>query len=415
MGHDPLDGDDTWFVDSPAVGAGMQPRPCGESLRPAAPPACDDPMAMTFSGGGFRATLAALGVARALADVGSLGDLRYLSSVSGGSVANGIVAVKWPELRSRGYTSHAFDELVIDPFVKRISRRSLKVSLILGIWRTIGPSNRTQLLARQFDEWFFDGLRLEQLDPQVRWIVNAANLVSGTRFTFERDVVGDYSSGLVPTAGTDVRLSTAVAASAAVPGAFAPLRLRGIEFPCATEAPALLDGGAYDNTGLEALDSEHYRDTFVVAMNAGGLLRPGAYGKVPLVRELARANSLLYRQSTTLRTRWMVDRFERAAGVPAGEPLPVGARRGVLTGLATDFNGLPELAGSRLAEWRAAHTEIVEHDGTHLAKVPTVFDELGESLCRKLVHRGWWLTGAALAHYHPARMPDPGTIAAPAT
>jgi NTE family protein len=168
MGHDPLDGDDTWFVDSPAVGAGMQPRPCGDQLRPAAPPGCDDPMAMTFSGGGFRATLAALGVARALADVGSLGDLRYLSSVSGGSVANGIIAVKWPELRSRGYTSGAFDELVIGPFVKRISRRSLKVSLMLGIWRTIGSSNRTQLLEAQAVEEPVVELAGEQLRASCR-------------------------------------------------------------------------------------------------------------------------------------------------------------------------------------------------------------------------------------------------------
>ena len=43
MGHDPLDGDDTWFVDSPAVGAGMQPRPCGDSLRPASSMPRSDP------------------------------------------------------------------------------------------------------------------------------------------------------------------------------------------------------------------------------------------------------------------------------------------------------------------------------------------------------------------------------------
>ena len=45
-----------------------------------------------------------------------------------------------------------------------------------------------------------------------------------------------------PTAGTGIRLATAVAASAAVPGAFAPLRLRHVQFPCAAEPPALLDG-----------------------------------------------------------------------------------------------------------------------------------------------------------------------------
>jgi NTE family protein len=414
MGHDPLV-DDTWVVDSRALGSGIQPRPCGDATRPDVPPPSSDPIAVTFSGGGFRATLAALGVVRLLADVGSLGDVRYLSSVSGGSVANGLVATAWPKLRERGFTAAAVDELVIDPFVERISRRSLKFSLLLGIWRTVGPSTRTDLLARRFDSWFFHELQLEALDPEVRWIVNAANLVSGTRFTFERDVVGDYTIGLATTAGTGIRLATAVAASAAVPGAFSPLRLRKVTFPCGTEPPALLDGGAYDNTGLEAIDSERYRDTFVVAMNAGGLLRPGAYGKFPLVKELARANSLLYRQSIALRTRWMVDRFERARHVPAGSPLPVGTRRGVLTGLATAFPERGPLEGDRLADWRAAHREVVEHDGRHLALVPTVFDELDESLCRALVHRGWWLSGAALAMHHPHRIPDPEAIAAPPT
>lgn len=412
MGDEPFGGD-AWYVDSPAVGAGLQPRPCGDELRPVPPPASDDPLAVTFSGGGFRATLAALGVARLLADVGSLGDVRYLSSVSGGSVANGLIAAAWPRLRERSYSAEAFDELVIDPFVKRISRRSLKVSLVLGVWRTIGSSTRTDLLARRFDSWFFDGLELERLDPEVRWIVNAANLVSGARFTFERDVVGDYTIGLAPVAGSGLRLSTAVAASAAVPGAFAPLRVDAVVFPCATEPPALLDGGTYDNTGIEAIDSERYRETFLVSLNAGGLLRPGAYGKIPLVKELARSNSLLYRQSTALRTRWMIDRFERAAAVPAGEPLAPGARRGVLTGLATAFPDPAPADAGNLAAWRAAHPEAAEHDGRHLALVPTVFDEIDEGLCRALVHRGWWLTGAALSWYHPDRVPDPAALTAP--
>lgn len=411
MGHDPFAGDE-WYVDSAAVGAGIQPRRCGDVMRPAPPAACDDPVVVTFSGGGFRATLAALGVARLLADVGSLADVRYLSSVSGGSVANGLIATAWPELRARGHSSAAFDELVIDPFVKRISRRSLKTSLILGVWRTLGPSTRTDLLARRFDSWFFDGLRLDELDPEVRWIVNAANMVSGARFTFERDVVGDYTIGLASTAGTGLRLSRAVAASASVPGAFAPMKITGIEFPCATQPPTLLDGGVYDNTGIEAIDSDRYRETFVVSMNAGGLLRPGAYGKIPLVRELARANSLLYRQSTALRTRWMVDRFERAADGPPGAP-PPGSRRGVLTGLATELPDPAPARSGRLAAWRAAHPEVVEHDGSHLALVPTVFDRLDESLCRALVYRGWWLTGAALSWYHPDRVPDPAALTAP--
>ena len=311
-----------WFVDSPAVGTGLLPSRCGDDRRPAKPAASADPFAVTFSGGGFRATLASLGVVRLLADIGRLSEVRYLSSVSGGSVANGVVAVAWPALRQRGFTPAAVDELVIDPVVRRVSKKSLKWSLVRGLWRTVGPRTRTDLLARRFDEWFFDRIELEALDQQVRWIVNAANLTSGARFTFERDVVGDYTIGLVPAAASGLRLSLAVAASAAVPGAFPPLRLPDLDFPCGTEAPALLDGGAYDNTGLEAIDGESYRDAFIVTLNAGGLLRPGTYGRIPLVRELARANSLLYRQSTALRTRSMVERFERAGALAPGDPVP---------------------------------------------------------------------------------------------
>ncbi|MGB3438397.1 MAG: patatin-like phospholipase family protein [Actinophytocola sp.] len=404
------DGRNGWAADSPAIGAGLQPRPCGDQLRPAKPATEGKSCAVTVSGGGFRATLAGLGALRLLADIRMLSRLRYLSSVSGGSITNAATALAWPALRRREFTSAAYDELVVDPVVHRISRRSLKVALILGIWRTAGPATRTDLLARHFDKWFFDGAVLENLDPEVRWIISAANLVTGARFSFERDVVGDYTTGLTPTAGTGLRLSLAVAASSAVPGAFAPVVLDGLRLPCATEAPVLLDGGIYDNTGLEALSGDRYRQTFLVTMNAGGLLRPGPYGRIPLVRELVRANALLYRQSTTLRTRHMVSQFERGRAVPPSDPVPPDGRRGVLVGLATD---VPRAGTGMLAVWRAAHPEHRTFDGVDLSLVPTAFDKMDPALCRALIYRGWWLVGAALALYHPEYLPDPATVTAP--
>ncbi|WP_338898524.1 patatin-like phospholipase family protein [Streptomyces sp. TG1A-60] len=379
-----------WAVDSPAVGTGLTARPCGDLLRPAPPPpATATPLALALSGGGFRATLSALGFVRLLADTGLLPHLRYSSSVSGGSIANGCLARAWPALRERDFTAQAVDELVITPLVDRVSARSLKRTLLRDVWRTLGPTTRTDLLAGRLDDWFFGQTELEHLDPQVRWIVNAANLTTGVRFTFERDVYGDYTIGLAPTAGTGLRLSRAVSASAAVPGAFPPVVLDRGPFPCATHRPALLDGGTYDNTGLEALDSDTYRHTFLCVLNAGGLLRPGMYGRIPVIRDLARANSLLYRQSTALRTRAMVERFRR------------GARRGFLVQLSTDF----PLADPVLHRWRATFPEHRTHDGRDLALVPTVFDRLAPSLCRALVHRGWWLGGAGLAAYHPELLP----------
>jgi NTE family protein len=49
-------------------------------------------LGLTLSGGGFRATFAAVGALRYVADAGLLGSVRCVSSVSGGSIANGLLA-----------------------------------------------------------------------------------------------------------------------------------------------------------------------------------------------------------------------------------------------------------------------------------------------------------------------------------
>jgi NTE family protein len=114
-----------------------------------------------------------------------------------------------------------------------------------NVWRTVGPSTGTNLLAREFDAWFFHEKLLEDLDPSCRFVFNAANVTTGVRFGFERDILGDWVMGRVATKGTGIRVAEAVAASAAVPGAFAPFVLKGVEFPCANRRTAkLLDGGA---------------------------------------------------------------------------------------------------------------------------------------------------------------------------
>jgi NTE family protein len=364
---------------------------------------------VTLSGGGFRATFAGLGTLRYLADAGLLSLVRYSSSVSGGSITNGLLARDWAALRQSQFSVEAFDKLLVEPAVKLVSGRSLKAALLLKAWRTVGSRTRTDLLAEHMDRWFFDGKRLEDLDPEVRFVINAANLITGVRFTFERDVVGDYVIGLAPTRGTGLRLAQAAAASAAVPGVFPPWRVRNISFPCATRTPLLLDGGVYDNTGLEVLDGDDYSGVFTVTMNAGGLLRPGRYGKIPVIRDLARANALLYRQSTALRTRMMVAAFQRGSQLAPGAELARGTRHGVLVALGSDF---PEDRGD-VAVWRAAFEEARTWGGEDLAYVPTAFDKFDEALCRRLVYRGWWLTGAAVSTYYPEMAPPPSRLRPP--
>jgi NTE family protein len=361
---------------------------------PAPPPAATGTaLALALSGGGFRASLAALGVLRFLADARLLGRVRYSSSVSGGSVTNGLFAHHYPELEAEAFTPEAFDRIVLKPFIARISRDSLVWKLVLNIWRIVGPQTRTHLLAESFDEWFYRGRLLEDLSPRCRFVFNAANLSTGVRFGFERDVFGDYVLGRRTTAKSGLRLADGVAASAAFPGAMAPLILREFEFPCAEgRVPKLVDGGAYDNMGLEAVDD--LSECFLVALNAGGLFHTGRFGALPFVRSLTRVNSILYRQSTGLRRREMVSRFQAFERARREQlPPPEWGRQGVLFGLATTFDD-PSPAW---VEERPEHEEL----RVRLALVKTSFKRFPRDLCHQLIYRGWWLTGCCVATFHP--------------
>ena len=92
-----------------------------------------------------------------------------------------------------------------------------------------------------------------------------------------------------PTNSTDLRLAQAVAASAAVPGVLAPMKIRGIRVPVRpARRTELLDGGTYDNTGLEALNGERYRDVFLHLDQRWRSLRDEDHPRTPDRPRLAR-------------------------------------------------------------------------------------------------------------------------------
>jgi NTE family protein len=353
-------------------------------------------VAVALSGGGFRASLAGLGVLRFLADAGLLDQVRHVSSVSGGSVAAGLWARHYAAVQTGGFTREALDEHVVSPFVRTVARRSLSRAMLPQAYKLIGRWNRTDLLASELDRWLFDGMALRELPAQCRFMINAANTTTSVRFVFERDMLGDYVIGYLPTRKSRVRLAQAVAASAAVPGLLAPMTLdRDLEFPCQRgRTVRLVDGGAYDNSGLEAVDA--LTESLLVAINAGGLFVTGQYGRVPLVRDLQLAQSLLYRQSTALRRRWTVERFKAWEAAQAnGRTIPDWGRRGVLFGLATTLD--------TSEEWARANARPPD---PQVAYIKTSFDRFPAELCSRLIYAGWWLTGATLSRYHREVLPD---------
>jgi NTE family protein len=401
---------------SPAIGTSSDDliKRCLErGIPPLMPPPPELPpaIAVSLSGGGFRATLAGLGVLRLLADIGRLGSVRYLSSVSGGSIASGLFAVRYRQLRERNFTREALDDLVVRPFVESVSSRSFARALVWRIATRLALARRVRVLADTLDEWFYEGYRLDELDPRCRWIYNAANATTGVRFGFENNRIGDYVCGYLSTDAVDLRVADAVAASCAFPGAFNAMTLDGVQFPChANHPPRLLDGGAYDNLGLESLDdisrpppSGSLTDVpCLVVCNSGGVFRVGKYLRLPVVGGYLQTTSLLYRQTTALRTQSMVERYKLwEREIKTRRRPPSYARRGVLFGLASN---VPDVS----AEWHDFHPRPPDEERIRLSLIKTSLDRMNRGHeCIPLIDRGWWLAGATLATYQAELLSPP--------
>jgi NTE family protein len=158
--------------------------------------------------------------------------------------------------------------------------------------------------------------------------------------------------------------------------------------------PTLVDGGVYDNLGVEPIKFCD-RQTCLVVANSGGILRMGSMKRLPIASSLARSNSVMYRQTSSLRMRDLVDRFkqwERARDSPGGKPAPSTALRGVVFGLGTTMDTVSP-------NWLAGRPR--DRDPNLIEGLPTSFSKFSSDSASRLIQRGWWLTGASLATFHP--------------
>ena len=126
-------------------------------------------------------------------------------------------------------------------------------------------------------------MRLADLPDRPRFIFNAAHLATGVSWRFSKPYMGDSRLGVV--CDPELPLARAVSASAAFPPFVAPLLvdlrgriLRQTEGADLFDVPRyhdlrdrvlLLDGGAYDNLGIEPVEG---RCRIVLVSDAGGNL-----------------------------------------------------------------------------------------------------------------------------------------------
>ncbi|MEM7744232.1 MAG: patatin-like phospholipase family protein [Pseudomonadota bacterium] len=219
---------------------------------------------VSFSGGGYRATLFHAGAVLRMNELGVLGRIDRISSVSGGSITSALLAVAWPNLGISGPQDIATSEAMKTHFIKPILNATSKtLDVPVGIAGFLPFVSAGNLLANRYDKHIFHDKMIKDIPEHPKFIFNATNLQTMGSFRFMRDRLYDWRA--VESTTKTIRLSEAVAASSGFPPVLAPLRLdlsgETVTFPpnaryddpALHRRPVLLDGGVYGNLGMEPI------------------------------------------------------------------------------------------------------------------------------------------------------------------
>ena len=370
-------------------------------------------IALCLSGGGFRATLFHAGALRRLNDLGVLSRVRTISSVSGGSIASGLLATVWPRLQRDGDRFTNLGPLFEEP-LRAFCGRNIRNRPLL--WGRLDPRNWPRLVSSTFSatdllvaeyERLLGSVRLSALPAHPRFVFCAANLETGVSFELSARSIGDYVLGYTEPGRFTV--AEAVAASSSFPFAFPPL-VRAVDVDAFTGGDpkavgsgfrpgprvALTDGGVYDNMGLEPAWKTH---ATVLVSDGGTPFEIRARPRTWLVPRLQRSFQVVANQALAVRKRWLVAAYLR------------GVYGGAYWGLGTDRD---EYRAPGAAEPAGYSGRVLDR----LRVVRTDLDRFSPTEQSVLMNHGWALAGAALARWgpdlviqvSPAAPPDPALL-----
>jgi NTE family protein len=169
-------------------------------------------LALCLSGGGYRAMLFHLGVLWRLNEAGVLPKLDRVSSVSGGSITAGVLALHWEQLEFDDTgRANAFGSKIVDE-IRRFASVTVDVGAVLtGVALPfVSVSDR---VIRAYRRELFGKSILQDLPDKPTFVFNATNLESGVLFRFSKPYLADYRVGRVME--PDLPVAVAVAASSA--------------------------------------------------------------------------------------------------------------------------------------------------------------------------------------------------------
>jgi NTE family protein len=351
-------------------------------------------MALCLSGGGYRAMLFHLGSLWRLNEAGWLPKLDRVSSVSGGSITAGLLALKWPTLAFDHHgVSTTFQQEVVPP-IRALAGRTIDAAAILG--GVFGPGSVSDKVIEAYRQWLFGHATLQELPDYPRFVFNATNVQSGALWRFMKPYMRDYRVGEVKRPRID--LAVAVAASSAFPPVLSPvtLELHGADFtpnsgtdlqqePYTTQV-VLSDGGVYDNLGLETAWKRYQT---ILVSDAGGKLSAEPEPEHDWIRHAVRILALVDHQVRSLRKRQVIDSYKR------------GLRQGAYWGIRTDITqyGLSDHLLNYLTN-PLAHT-------LPLADLPTRLARIESPVQERVINWGYAVCDAALRVHVDSNLPRP--------
>lgn len=227
----------------------------------------DVAIVLTISGGGARSASFGYGVLASLAQTPSTvagrslaDDVAVAAGVSGGAMLASYFALHGPA----GLPGFRRD------FLARNAEASLRTSLsptnLLRGYR--GGVNDRNGLPPWLDANLYHGATLGMLDRlgRPRLVIHATDLYNRAPFIFDRTSFAAICSNF-----DDYPLAYAVAASAAVPVAFAPITLRNYRSSCPADAEVVPAAGAKADIRAQSLVEQQYREALDRYRSAGDL------------------------------------------------------------------------------------------------------------------------------------------------
>lgn len=322
--------------------------------------------AIALSGGGYRAMLFHLGTLWRLRDARLLEKVERISSVSGGSIAAGALAMAWPQI-DWGDKGESYKKLVVDPVI-RLARSTIDIPAAL-LGRIPGLSG--SWVRSSYDRILFHGKTLQDLPDKPKFVFNATSLHSGKLFRCSKAYLAEWTFGqwLDPTTS----ISEVVAASSAFPPVLSPVTIDVSGFTYVPDKDAkrtppkafrLTDGGVYDNLGLETV-WKRCRTLFVSDGGAGFDYEddPSAL----LSRQALRVTSMLQDQIGMLRGRQMIAGYN----APSGSDLH---RKGFLASIGTPMGdrrpaGALPFSRAGALDLAATKTSLRSQDERHIQRL----------------------------------------------